>query len=219
MSNWPRGTVFHGGQAAIFFGKYTTIMRVSVPTSRSVICQVDQPNGSMGHHRGFSLVELVIVVVIIGVLSAVAVPRISSAAKGAKAEALLATLTNVRKAIDVYYAEHGKYPGYTPGTTTPNNTIFINQLMDYSSETGATNGVGNSTFLYGPYLRPPFPENPFNHLSTVVVKANASVADPVKESVGWVAVLSDGAFYISAATTTLNDVGIIKASRVNALIK
>jgi len=67
----------------------------------------------------FSLVELVMVVTIIGIVTAIAVPRMASASATASGNALRATLTNVRKAIDVYYAEHGGFPGYIPGTTTP----------------------------------------------------------------------------------------------------
>ncbi len=158
-------------------------------------------------------------VVIIGVISAVAVPRISSAAKGAKAEALMATLANVRKAVDVYYAEHGKYPGYTPGTTTPDNVMFVRQLMQYSSESGAVNPLGSSTYLYGPYLRPPFPTNPFNNLRDVKVKAVKADADPAKGTVGWVAVLADGAFYISTTTAKLNGVGVLDAKKVDMMVK
>ncbi len=193
-------------------------MRDFARTSWSVMNQPD-PGGRRKGQRAFSLVELVIVVVIIGIISAIAVPRISTAARGAKSEALMATLANVRKAVDVYYAEHGKYPGYRPGTTTPDNTQFIKQLMEYSSETGATNDVGTSIFIYGPYLRPPFPTNPLNNLSNVVVKATKAVADPAKGSVGWVAVLADGAFYISTTTAELNEVGILDTIKIDIMLR
>ncbi len=203
----------------LFFVNDVANMRASRQTSILLKRQTSPIDKCRSRRAAFSLVELVIVVVIIGVISAVAVPRISNAAKGAKSAALMATLNSVRKAIDVYYAEHNQYPGYTPGTTTPNNTKFIEQLLDYSSATGATNPLGSSTYLYGPYLRPPFPANPFNNLSTVTVKATPAVADPTKGTVGWVAVLSNGAFYVSATTTTLNDIGVVKQDRVDAMLK
>lgn len=158
--------------------------------------------------RGFSLVELVLVVTIISILAAIAVPRMSGAAVSAKANALQATLTNVRKAVDVYYAEHGKYPGYTPGTNTPNDTAFLRQLMFYSDDRGATNSTYSAQYEYGPYLRTPFPTNPTNGLNSVKVKADPSEADPADGSVGWIAVFSHGYFGISASDTDLGDIGV-----------
>ena len=52
------------------------------------------------------------VALIIGVVSAIAVPRISGGARGSKRRAWKASVVNVRKAIDHYHAEHGRHPGY-----------------------------------------------------------------------------------------------------------
>ena len=150
-------------------------------------------------HSAFSLVELVMVVTIIGIVAAIAVPRLASASGTASANALRATLANVRKAIDVYFAEHGSFPGYLPGTTTPDGTRFAQQLLEYTDETGASNTTYGYPYVFGPYLRAPFAKNPTNNLSTVTVKANPSDPDPADGSVGWVAVLSTGDFQISAS--------------------
>jgi general secretion pathway protein G len=148
------------------------------------------------------------VVTIIGVIAAIAVPRMSNVTARASAHALQATLTNVRKAIDCYYAEHGKYPGYTPGTTTPDGDDFVKQLTMYTDLSGASNATYGGSYIYGPYLRAPFPTNPTNHLTTVAVKATPADADPAEGSVGWVAVLSHGYFGISATDSDLDDIGI-----------
>ena len=163
------------------------------------------------HTRGpcaFSLVELVVVVTIIGIIASIAVPRISSAASNSRANALQATLANIRKAIDVYYAEHGRYPGYNPATGLPDNNQFIDQLTMYSNEAGGTSPTMTSDYLFGPYLRPPFPKNPGNDLDTVHVKAKKGDADPAPGSVGWVAVLSEGHFGILATDDELDELGI-----------
>ncbi|MGD2108925.1 MAG: prepilin-type N-terminal cleavage/methylation domain-containing protein [Phycisphaerae bacterium] len=154
----------------------------------------------------FSLVELVMVVTIIGIIAAIAVPRMSQASTRATANALQATLSNVRKAIDVYYAEHGKYPGYTPGTNAPDGDAFVDQLTMYSDGSGATSATYGKPYVYGPYLRKPFPKNPMNLLDTVHVKAGPADADPADGTVGWVAVLSHGYFGISATNDELDDV-------------
>ena len=50
------------------------------------------PRGMRNRPRGFSLVELVIVLVIIGIIAAIAVPRFSSASDAAQAKSLASTL-------------------------------------------------------------------------------------------------------------------------------
>lgn len=162
--------------------------------------------------RAFSLVELVIVVVIIGIVAAIAVPRISSGATSASANALEATITNVRKAIDIYYAEHGSYPGYNPSDGSPDGTRFQNQLLMYSDDKGNTNVGRTAAYRFGPYLRAPFPKNPSNKLDSVHVKATEAAPSPADGSVGWVAVLSNGDFGISATSADLDRLGIVKAS-------
>jgi prepilin-type N-terminal cleavage/methylation domain-containing protein len=163
------------------------------------------------YHHAFSLVELVMVVTILGIIAAIAVPRMTTAATNASSNALQATLANVRKVIDVYYAEHGRYPGYDPATGLPNNDAFVDQLLLYTDSDGKTNATYAQPFIYGPYLRSPFPSNPINNLSTVTVKATPSSPDPAAGSCGWVAVLSHGYFGINATNAELDTAGVLTA--------
>lgn len=165
---------------------------------------------SRRNHRmlAFSLVELVMVVTIIGIISAIAVPRMTTANANATAAYLEATLNNVRKAMDMYFAEHGRFPGHRPGTSQVDHAKFLDQLTQYSDANGNTSPTPGSGHIYGPYLRAPFPRNPFNKLNTVHVKAVVSDPNPADGSVGWVAVLSDGYFGISARDDQLIDAGI-----------
>ena len=160
--------------------------------------------------RAFTLVELVIVVTIIGIIAAIAVPRVSSSSTHATANAVQATLMNVRTAIDCYYAEHNKYPGYNTANGAPDGVNFVKQLTMYSDAMGNPNATRSSTFKYGPYLRSPFPANPANNLATVTVKQARSDPDPAQGSVGWVAVLSTGDFGVSATDTQLDKIGVIE---------
>ena len=159
--------------------------------------------------RAFSLVELVIVVTIIGIISAIAVPRMSSVTNRASSNALEATLTNVRKAIDCYYAEHNGYPGYDPSLGSANGTWFVNQLVMYTDRNGQTGATRTAAYIYGPYLRKPFPKNPANKLDTVHVKAITADGDPAAGTFGWIAVLSTGDFGISATDSELEDIGVM----------
>lgn len=64
----------------------------------------------MNRKSGFSLVELMIVIVIIGVLAAVAVPIYSSNVMRAKMSEADASLGSIRTQLRVFYGENGEYP-------------------------------------------------------------------------------------------------------------
>ena len=61
------------------------------------------------NQKGFTLVELMIVVVIVGILAAVAIPMYTGSVKRAKASEAVAALGTIRSALRVYYAEHDSF--------------------------------------------------------------------------------------------------------------
>lgn len=67
-------------------------------------------NGFIQDRRGFTLVELMITVVIVGILAAVAVPIYQAQVKRAKSSEADAALGTIRTALRVYYAENNAYP-------------------------------------------------------------------------------------------------------------
>ena len=60
--------------------------------------------------RAFSLVELLIVIIIIAVLAAVAIPRFANSTTRSKESALRANLKLFRNAVELYKADTGAYP-------------------------------------------------------------------------------------------------------------
>ena len=65
--------------------------------------------------KGFTLIELMIVVVIIGILSAIAIPKYSDVTESARYAACRSNLRNIVGAINLYVAENGEYPGAFQG--------------------------------------------------------------------------------------------------------
>ena len=114
------------------------------------------------HARGFSVVELVIVVVIIAIVGAIAVPRVSRGAAAAGESALTADLATMRRAVELYTAEHGGVPPKTAAG-------FVRAMLQFSDVNGKTSPVRTTTHIYGPYLRaiPPVPVGP-NRGNTMV---------------------------------------------------
>lgn len=134
----------------------------------------DQPPS----RRGFSLVELVIVVVIIGLIGAIAIPRLGSAAQRSKAAALQADVAVLSTAIEHFVAEHnGLYPSDDlvsgPGT---DGTLLANRLLNRSDDGGTIAAAA----LWGPYLRD-IPVNPYNRLGTIRIDGAA----PGANTAGW----------------------------------
>ena len=75
----------------------------------------------MKRRNGFTLIEIMIVVVIIGILSALAIPRFTKASMRSKISEARLILRSIYQAAMIYYQENGCYPGTNWGTWFFNN--------------------------------------------------------------------------------------------------
>ncbi len=61
-------------------------------------------------HKGFTLVELMIVVAIIGILAAIAIPQFASYRVKAYNQAGAADIRNLKTSLEAYFADNQQYP-------------------------------------------------------------------------------------------------------------
>ncbi|NKB35819.1 MAG: prepilin-type N-terminal cleavage/methylation domain-containing protein [Gammaproteobacteria bacterium] len=146
---------------------------------------------SAHNQTGFTLIELLIVVVILAILAGILVPQFSSATDDAKMSSLDTNLSNTRSAIELYYQQHGHYPGSVtaigtacaagPGGSTGTGAInteaaFLSQMSLYTNIAGEGCTQADSTFKYGPYMKKAaMPSNPFTDVSTVAISTTGAL--------------------------------------------
>jgi general secretion pathway protein G len=113
--------------------------------------------------QGFTLIEILIVVMILGILAAIIVPQFGNASKDAKQASLVSTVQTLRAQIGMFRLQHNDWlPGTTPVTgsgATFDQATFWNQLTMYSDITGATNATKTVQYDKGPYMQG-IPKNP-----------------------------------------------------------
>src|SRR5271156_806077 len=95
--------------------------------------------------RGFTLVELMIVVAIISLLAAVIIPNYVHARAQASVSQTEANIKQIATSLELYYADNQGYPATAGGTVTP--TLFGGPSNPYLSAT-PTNALQRQQYEY-----------------------------------------------------------------------
>jgi general secretion pathway protein G len=147
--------------------------------------------------RGFTLVELLIVVIILAILAAIVVPQFADSANDARQSAYSTDLSNLRAVVELYRQQHGAYPGAiaaTAGTCVNGSAVvaavgaasFDAQLTNYTNAAGqACTGFDAAQFRFGPYLREGIPANPLGTTGTVTVVTAGTLGLTSSATGGW----------------------------------
>lgn len=137
----------------------------------------------MGQRKGFTLVELVVVVMILGILAAVAAPKLLGTSSAASENGLKQSLAVIRDAIERYAAEHG---GDLPGNAGTE--------ADLKSD-------------LTPYLRGTFPVCPVagNNASIKVTTTNEAIAGVASPTESWHYCSASGQFICNSSAATKTD--------------
>lgn len=143
---------------------------------------------------GFTLIEVMIVVVILGILAGTVLPQFSASSSDAKQAALTQNLEQFRSQIGLYKFQHG---GKTPGFGSTQTIDFKNALLLSSDVKGVTGAPG--TLPFGPYFQNRLPVNPYNGgRGIMIVPAPITAATPNEsamdgtDKIGWIYSPSEG---------------------------
>jgi general secretion pathway protein G len=125
------------------------------------------------NNKGFTLVEILIVVIILGILAAIVIPQFSNASTDAKKNSLTSQLQTMRSQFELYKLQHNdKLPilFQADGTVSDWTQMTGQTWVSGTAAVGATSGDQ----VYGPYLQQT-PTNPLNGHTECAVSASDSI--------------------------------------------
>jgi general secretion pathway protein G len=149
------------------------------------------------NRKGFTLVEILIVVIILGILAAIVIPQFTNASTDARKNSLTSQLQTVRSQLELYKLQHNdKLPAFS-GTTADVQWEQMTLQTDVNGATTATTGKD-----FGPYLQQT-PSNPLNSNSKIANgTADATTSTTFAATTGFYVNTSNGKVWATNQTDT-----------------
>jgi general secretion pathway protein G len=144
---------------------------------------------------GFTLVEILIVVIILGILAAIVIPQFTNASEDARKSSLTSQLQTIRSQLELYKLQHRDTP--PPLLVAGGATAWDNMTI---KTTDAHLGGGN----FGPYFNAP-PTNPLNgntavYVNTTNTEPTFGAASGGTATTGWVYHTPTGKIFATTRT-------------------
>ncbi len=110
------------------------------PCPRIIGPFMDSPADRRTGERGFTLIELMIVVAIIAILAGILVPNFVNARAQAQTSACESNLRAIATAMELYYADNQRYPdaGAIPDALNTTTVTYLNNTPRDPADAGAT---------------------------------------------------------------------------------
>ena len=148
------------------------------------------------HSKGFTLVEILIVVIILGILAAIVIPQFTNASQDARKSSLTSQLQTIRSQVELYKLQH--LDELPPAFETAEGDAQWAEMVAKTDENHSTTGDA-ADVRFGPYLQAP-PANPLNGYT----KMHITTSDPTLGGAsgttdsGWVLNTSNGKVWATA---------------------
>jgi general secretion pathway protein G len=134
------------------------------------------------NRKGFTLVEILIVVIILGILAAIVIPQFTNASTDARKNSLTSQLQTVRSQLELYKLQHNdKLPTFA-------GTVADAQWEQMTLQTDVNGATTAATKDFGPYLQQT-PTNPLN--------SNGKVATGTTDATSATTFAAGTGFYIN----------------------